>query len=98
MCFGCDFDLVGSNNICGSIVRRRQKLQMNGVVKKMSFGERLRNARKDKGLSQAKLARISGVSVQSIRCYESGAVLPTITLFEWLVKALETTSSELLGF
>lgn len=64
----------------------------------MTFGEKLREFRKRKGWSQKKLSAKSGIHQQTISAYERGDFMPTITTLEWLVVALETTSTELLGF
>lgn len=64
----------------------------------MTFGEKLRAMREKKGLSQVKLAEKSGIPQVAISHYELGKHIPTITALEWLVGALETTSTELLGF
>jgi transcriptional regulator with XRE-family HTH domain len=41
-----------------------------------SFGDRLKKARKDKGLEQTDIATIQGVSVQTISLWERGRVTP----------------------
>ena len=64
----------------------------------MTFGEKLREFRKRKGWSQKKLSAKSGIHQQTISAYERGDFMPTITTLEWLVVALGTTSTELLGF
>jgi transcriptional regulator with XRE-family HTH domain len=63
-----------------------------------TFGERLRAMRKSRGMTQRDLAIRSGINVTSIGHYERDSAVPTITSLEWLVKALETTATELLGF
>ena len=42
----------------------------------MEFGEKIRNARKAKGLSQKGLAEASGMALRTIQNYENGNVLP----------------------
>ena len=64
----------------------------------MTFGEKLRDMRMKKGMSQVKLAEKSGIPQVAISQYETSKHIPTITALEWLVGALETTSTELLGF
>lgn len=64
----------------------------------MTFGEKLRAYRKKKGWSQMKLAAKSGLPQVAISQYERNQHTPTVTTLEWLVKALDTTATELLGF
>jgi transcriptional regulator with XRE-family HTH domain len=42
----------------------------------MTFAEKLRQARKAKGLTQAELAKSAGLSVRTIICYEQGSAYP----------------------
>ena len=47
-------------------------------MKNMTFGALLRQARKNKKLTQKELAKISGLSLMSIRRYESDTTIPSI--------------------
>lgn len=64
----------------------------------LTFGERLREMREFRGMTQKELSEKSGVFQIAISKYERGDNAPTITTLEWLVKALDTTATELLGF
>ena len=57
--------------------------------------ERLRQARKAAGLSQAQLASIVGVTRQTVCCIESGSYNPTLNLCLSICKALGKTLDEL---
>lgn len=52
--------------------------------------------RKEKGLTQAQLAEILGVSDKSISRWENGKTMPDLSLYEPLCKALDIQISELL--
>ena len=55
----------------------------NDVIR---LGQRLRHIRKMYGLSQANLARITGLSQSSISMYETGATVMTDALIIWITK------------
>ncbi|MBO8129837.1 MAG: helix-turn-helix transcriptional regulator [Peptococcaceae bacterium] len=57
----------------------------------------LKKIRIEKGLSQVKLARISGVAQSSISEIESGKTKPIITTLEKLAAALDVPVAALLG-
>ena len=62
----------------------------------MKFAEKIRNLRKEKGLSQAELARRIGVSARSVAAYESGASYPRYReTYEALAAALDTQTNYL---
>lgn len=42
----------------------------------MTFGEKLRKLRKEKGLTQAELAKLAGLGLKTINNYEKGATYP----------------------
>ena len=63
----------------------------------MLIGSRIRDLRKDKGLSQEKLGKLVNVTKVSISCYENQTRSPDLETFELLVNALETTPDFLLG-
>lgn len=44
--------------------------------RKYSAAEHMRNARKESGLTQARLAELSGIPIRLIRAYEQGAIDP----------------------
>lgn len=63
----------------------------------MGFGEKLKECRKDKGLSQSELAKKLGTNHSIIGKYERNEVNPTIDAVRKLVNALDTTLGYLLG-
>lgn len=63
----------------------------------MIVGERIRMARKNKGLTQQELGDILGVSKVSICGYENGTRVPTLDNFVQLLDVLEVTPEYLLG-
>lgn len=64
-----------------------------------TFGQRLKRIRKEKGLSQTELAKITGISNSTISAYEHDYISePKVACVEWLCKALDITATELLGF
>lgn len=63
----------------------------------MSFNERLKKLRESKGLTQTRLAQLSGFSTRMIQKYEGGESLPKINGAEKLAASLEVPVSELLG-
>ncbi len=59
------------------------------------MNERMRQARADKGLSQAELARRIGVSRQTINMIENSGYNPTIELCVRICKELDVTLNDL---
>lgn len=64
----------------------------------MTFGERLRALRKEKGIKQGELAKRIGINQDVMSMYERNKVQPTLSRIEWICGALEVTATELLGF
>jgi len=63
----------------------------------ISFGKKLTECRKAKGLSQAKLAKQLGVHHTIIGRYERDEVKPTIDIVKKIAAELDTTVGYLLG-
>ena len=63
----------------------------------MLIGRRIKELRKNKGLSQEKLGKMINVTKVSISCYENELRSPDLETFELLVDALDTTPDYLLG-
>ncbi|MDE7454885.1 MAG: helix-turn-helix domain-containing protein [Clostridia bacterium] len=63
----------------------------------MNYGEALRYAREEKGLSQLELAEKTGISHQNINRWESGKVLPNIDFCVKLANFYGITLDELVG-
>ena len=62
-----------------------------------NFGERLKQLRREKNLTQAQLAERVGVSKTSANLYESATRVPDIQVLARYAKELEVTSDYLLG-
>lgn len=54
----------------------------------MTIGEKIKQFRKDKGMTQKELSLLSGISVTSIQYYESGKFTPKIEQVEKIAKAM----------
>lgn len=63
----------------------------------MIIGERLKDARKKKNMSQQQLGDLLGVSKVSICGYENGVRIPTIENFVQLLDILDLSADYLLG-
>lgn len=63
----------------------------------MSFGNKLKECRKDKGLSQSELAKLLSTNHSIIGKYERDEVNPTVDAVRKLANALDTTLGYLLG-
>lgn len=63
----------------------------------VSFGERLRKVREDKGLSQSDLAHKTGFQPSAISHFESGRRSPSFENLKRLADALSVTIDFLLG-
>jgi transcriptional regulator with XRE-family HTH domain len=62
-----------------------------------TFGERLREARTQAGLSQSELEVRSGIPKARLSRYENGHVIPSIQTLERLASALSISQASLLG-
>ena len=63
----------------------------------VTFGERLRAIRKEKGLSQDEFAKLLGTSKQVLSRYEIGQRIPKITQVQEYAKKLNVSADYLLG-
>lgn len=61
----------------------------------MTIGERIKQVRKEKGLTQKRLGELSGTSEGTVRQYEIGKRQPRLEQLQRIAFALETTVSEL---
>ena len=59
------------------------------------LNEKMREARQQKGISQTELAKLIGVSRQTVNTIENGDYNPTIALCLKLCKALDKTLNDL---
>lgn len=64
----------------------------------MNVGERIKELRLSKGLTQKQLGEKIGRSTISVRKYESGEVIPPYDVMEDIAKALDTTTNNLTVF
>lgn len=62
-----------------------------------SFGKRINQLRKSRGLTSEQLSELCGVNAVHIRKIESGGSLPSFTLFLKICNVLRTSSDYLLG-
>ena len=67
------------------------------VKDERSFGQRLREARTQAGLSQSELEVRSGIPKARLSRYENGHVIPSIQTLERLATALSISQASLLG-
>ena len=63
----------------------------------MTIGKTIRSIRKEKGITQKKLAELSGMAEITIRQYEADKYKPKIEQVERIAKALEVTAADLMG-
>lgn len=63
----------------------------------LGFGERLRNAREQRNISQEMLADKIGVNVTSISNYENNKTMPSSFILMCICQALEASADWLLG-
>ena len=63
----------------------------------MTFGEQLKNHRKEKGLSQEELANLLYVTRQSVSQWENDKTMPSVDLLVKLSEIFDTTVDALLG-
>lgn len=59
----------------------------------MTLASKIRELRKEAKLTQAELARLSAVSIDSIRRWEWGRIIPRANEFVRLIEALNLTQS-----
>lgn len=60
------------------------------------LGRRIKKARKAKGLTQDKLAELTGISTVFFGEIERGVKLPSLPVFVAMVEALDTSADDLL--
>ncbi|MBO6039653.1 MAG: helix-turn-helix transcriptional regulator [Oscillospiraceae bacterium] len=63
----------------------------------MDIGKKIRELRKQKGLTQEQLADSLNISFQSVSKWETGLTLPDLTMIPGLTRLLDCTADELLG-
>lgn len=70
---------------------------MEGKIFMEAFGERIRAARKAKGLSQSELAQATGLCVNSVGMIERGKKCPTVYTVQRICDSLHIAPGELFG-
>ncbi len=68
-----------------------------GNIKEL-FGRKIKEYRKRKGFTQAKLAELAGVDDKHISCIESGKNFPSADLLERLAKSLNVEPKDFFEF
>ena len=63
----------------------------------MDIGKKIRELRKQKGLTQEQLADSLNISFQSVSKWETGLTMPDLTMIPGLTRLLNCTADELLG-
>jgi transcriptional regulator with XRE-family HTH domain len=63
-----------------------------------NFGENLRRIRREKGYTQAQLARMAGISRRMVGHYETLVKRPSIDKVKKIASALSVNDNELIGF
>lgn len=63
----------------------------------MDVGSKIRNARKEKGLSQIEVAQAAGIAVNSLRLYEANKRQPRMKQLQAIADTLGVSISYLLG-
>lgn len=64
----------------------------------MTFGERLKTLRIEKGYTQCQLSKRAGITQYQLSVYERNGLQPSLSTLEWLCEALGVSATELLGF
>lgn len=73
-------------------------ITMKNVEKQQSeFGQRLKELRRKKGLTQAELAKVSGMSRRMIVHYESYVKMPPTDKIKKIAEAIGVSSDDLIG-
>ena len=62
----------------------------------MSFGAKLRNARKEKHMTQIELAEYLGIDNVTVSCYERNTTFPSLQIFKMLCDLFSLDANDLL--
>ena len=63
----------------------------------IKLGEKIKNLRRERDMTQEQLAEVLGVSYQAISKWETNATLPDVTLFPIIAQYFNVTTDELFG-
>ena len=72
------------------------KVRKGENMDKLTIGDRIKEARKNQGFTQEKLAEILGVSVEFVGQIERGLKLPSMQVFIKLIEVLNVSADYLL--
>ena len=78
-------------------VLERKPLLVKGVINRMSFGTIIKKLRRERDMTQERLAEILSISPQAISRWETDMAMPDISLIAPLCNLFNITSDELLG-
>jgi len=67
-------------------------------INPVTIGANIKEARKQKKLSQTELAEMLNKSLRTIQKYESGEIEPSIAMIHEIARCLNTTSTFLMGY
>ncbi len=70
---------------------------MNSPQARLAFGKKVRNAREQKGLTQAEVAEKAGVNTNYYACIERGEVNPSLEKIQAIAKALGLKSFDVMS-
>ena len=77
---------------------RRVPVRIQDEVRKMNMGEKIREMRRTRGISQEKLAERLGVSFQAVSKWERGETAPDTMLIPAIASFFGVSTDELFGF
>lgn len=63
----------------------------------MIFGERLKQIRKEKNMTQVEVAKAVGIAKQTINSYEKGIKFPSLPVLTEIANCLDCSADYLLG-
>lgn len=67
------------------------------IIEEKEVGKRIRKMRKLKGMTQEQLAKETGLSVMSIRRYESAERSPSMSVYKKIADVLDTSTNFLIS-
>ena len=75
------------------MIEKQEAIQMN-----IHMGEKIRQLRKEKNISQEVLAQVLGVSFQAVSKWETGAAFPDITLIPAIAAFFGVSTDDLFQY
>lgn len=92
----CEFVLILSPSFYNNSMEIKLKVRKGENMDKLTIGDRIKEARKNQGFTQEKLAEILGVSVEFVGQIERGLKLPSMQVFIKLIEVLNVSADYLL--